>query len=344
MRPAPPLVFPSSRILAGWWRQFAPWVPRSLAVGHLLLHHVEALVLAERSPPLDPFAIFGLRALALSAPAAPADLEGRLHLGRQVVGRLLAELAAAGLAETDAAGCWRITATGRSVVEGGESHLTGFERRAFHFRDIPPGAFVPLDLAHCSAVASPAGWAFDPAALRHCIGHAPDWKRRHGFPAEVRAVLTPNAPEGPGEPPAWQRVILDRAEHLVLALAVIPGDAEEGELRGFAVEPRGWLLGGSRPILSMGPGWPESFPELALGPPPEAWRGSWRTWCQNHGVPAAEAEACTLNRDGPLLRVAAPGELRQRLHSANGEASRDEVWLLAGEGKMRTAARVELTG
>jgi hypothetical protein len=93
----------------------------------------------------------------------------------------------------------------------------------------------------------------------------------------------------------------------------------------------------------MGPGWAEAFPELARGPAPEAWRGAWRTWCQNHGVTAAEAEACALNRDGPLLRVAAPGELRGRLHSANGEASRDEVWLLAGEGRMRTAARVEFT-
>jgi hypothetical protein len=37
-----------------------------------------------------------------------------------------------------------------------------------------------------------------------------------------------------------------------------------------------------------------------------------------------------------------PGDLRGRLHTANGEAGRDEVWLLAGEGRMRTAARVEL--
>ena len=115
-------------------------------------------------------------------------------------------------------------------------------------------------------------------------------------------------------------------------------------MRGFVVEPRGWLIAAARPVLSMGPGWSEAFPELAQGPPHEAWRGAWRTWCQNHGVPAAEAEGCVLNRDGSRLRVEAPGELRGRLHSANGEASRDEVWLLAGEGRMRTAARVELAG
>jgi hypothetical protein len=343
MRPAPPLVFPSSRILAGWWRQFAPLALRSLAVGHFLLHHVEALVLTERSPPLDPFAAFCLRALSLSASSAPAELEGRLHLGQQLLRRILGELAAFGFAEADDARRWRVTHAGRSFVEGGESHRTGYERRAFHFRDTPPGEFVPLNAPHCFAVTPPAGWSFDPAALRRCIDQAPDWKRRHGFPTEVRAVLTPDALEAQGEPAPWQRVVLDQAEHLVLALGVVSGDGEDGELRGFAIETRGWLLGGSRPILSMGSGWSEAFPELATGPSQEAWRGAWRTWCQNHGVPAAEAEACALNRDGLLLRVDAPGELRQRLHSANGEARRDEVWLLAGEGKLRTAARVELT-
>ena len=59
MRAAPPLVFPSSRVLAGWWRQLAPFSPQSLTVGHLLLHHVEALVLtAGRKPSAEPFAPF----------------------------------------------------------------------------------------------------------------------------------------------------------------------------------------------------------------------------------------------------------------------------------------------
>jgi hypothetical protein len=343
MRPAPPLVFPSSRVLAGWWRQLAPLAPRSLAVGHLLLHHVEALLIVERGPPLDPFAAFTLRALALAPSATPAELEARLHLGRQVLGRILGELASDGLAESDDAGRWHVTGTGRALVEGGESRRTAYERRALHFRNAPPGEFVPLDGANCAAVAPPPGWSFDPAALRRCIEQPPDWKQRRGFPPEVRALLTPDLPEGAAEPAAWRRVVLDRAEHMVLALAVVNGNGGE-ELRGFAVEQRGWLLGASRPVLSMGPGWSEAFPELARGPAQEAWRGAWRTWCQNHGVPAPEADSCAVSREGPMLRVQVPGALRGRLHSGNGEASRDEVWLLAGEGGMRTAARVELAG
>jgi hypothetical protein len=289
-------------------------------VGHLLLHHVEALVAAERGPALDPFAAFSLRALAQSPATTLADLEGRLHLGLQVVGRLLDELAAAGLAEADAAGGWRASAAGRALAAGGEPRRTAFERRAFHFRDAPPGEFVPIDGADGSAVAPPPGWSFDPAALRRCIEQPAAWKRGRRFPAEVRALLTPD---------------------LVLALVVVAADGEE--LRGFVVEPRGWVLSAARPVLAIGRGWAESFPELAQGPQPEAWRGVWRTWCQNHGVQPAEADACALRREGPLLRVVAPGDLRGRLHTANGEAGRDEVWLLAGEGRMRTAARVELS-
>jgi hypothetical protein len=141
----------------------------------------------------------------------------------------------------------------------------------------------------------------------------------------------------------WQRVVVDRPEHLVMALAVVPAEEGREELRGFAVDPRGWLLAGSRPTLTMGAGWREAFPEVATEPSPEAWHGAWRAWCQAHGVPPAEADSCALSREEVLLRVAPPGALRARLHAANGESGRDEVWLLAGEGTMRTAARVELT-
>jgi len=84
MRAAPPLVFPSSRVLAGWWPQLAPLAPQSLTVGHLLLHHVEALVHSERLTTLDGLTSLVLRALTL-APSSPlADLEGRLSCARGV--------------------------------------------------------------------------------------------------------------------------------------------------------------------------------------------------------------------------------------------------------------------
>jgi hypothetical protein len=343
MKAAPPLVFPSGRVLAGWWRQLAPLAPRALAVARILLHHVEALVLSERSTPLDPLASFVLRALSQSASLPLADLEGRVPVGRQFLRRVLAGLTAGALAEVDDGGHWRATGAGRAVAEAGEDRRAGYERRTFHFRDTAPAPFLPLEVAPGHEVKPPPGWRFDPAVLRHCVEQPPDWKHRHGFPPEVRAVLTSDSADAPGEPPAWQRVLVDRPESLILALVIVPAAALEGDLRGFAVEPRGWHLNGARPALSLGPGWPEVFPELASEPPAEAWRGAWRAWCQGRGVPPGEADACVLSHDGPVLRVEAPRQLLGRLHSTNGEASRDEVWLLAGDGAVRTAARVELT-
>jgi hypothetical protein len=342
MRAAPPLVFPSSRVLAGWWQQFAPLAPQSLAVGHLLLHHVEALVLSERSPAFDPFAAFVLRALVISSPLPLAELDERLHVGRQLLGRILGELASGGLAVVEDGQRWRATAAGHALTESGESRRAGYERRAFHFRAAPQPRFVPLAALPCHPIAPPDTWVFDPDVLRQSIAQTSEWKRRHGFPADVRAILTPDVPERPGEPPSWQRVVVDQPEHLVLALIVVAGKAREGELNGYVIDPRGWRLDSLRPVLTMNGDWAEAFPEVTPGPSAEGWRSAWRAWCQARGVAVAEADACGLSREGPILRVTAPRELLGRLHSANGEAARDEVWLLAGEGTMRTAARVEV--
>jgi hypothetical protein len=338
MRAAPPLVFPSSRVLAGWWPQLASLAPQSLTVGHLLLHHVEALVLSERTSKLDAFTTLVLRALMLAPPRRVAELEGFLHLGPQVVGGVLRELAHAGLAEADAAGAWRLTAAGRQAQAAGRLSRPGHERRAFHFRDGERPGFVPLPPGPCHTILTPDGWRFDYGRLNDCVGRPPEWKRRHGFPEDVRAVLTADEP---GEPPAWRRVIVDQAEHLVLTL-VVSAEGGGGQLYGFAVEPRGWTLERQRPRLRLGPGWAEVFPEAAADPPPEAWRGAWRTWCQGHGLAPGEADACTLGREGVLLRVRGPREVLGRLPSPNGAAPREDVWLLAGEGHVRTAARVDL--
>ncbi len=176
MRAAPPLVFPSSRVLAGWWRQLAPLAPRSLAVGHLLLHHVEALVLSERGPPSTPSPSFVLRALTLSPPRPLADLEDRLHLGRQFLGRILGDLAAVGLAEADAAGRWHVTAAGRSLVEGGRSvHAPATSAGPFTFAT-PRRASSCRWTADGSPVAPPAV-VVRPRALRRCIDQSSDTAR-----------------------------------------------------------------------------------------------------------------------------------------------------------------------
>ena len=57
-------------------------------------------------------------------------------------------------------------------------------------------------------------------------------------------------------------------------------------------------------------------------------------------MPPGEAEACALDWEGVRLLVGAPRELMRRLRT-NAEPPHEDVWLLAGEGALRTAARVE---
>src|SRR5262245_27663591 len=132
MKAAAPVVFPGGRALAGWWRQLAPWRPRRLWAGTLLLHHVDALVTPQRTARLDPFDRLVLRALTLSgSPAGRTvqEAEASLHLGRQVVRQVLRNLEAEGLAEQGPGGDgWGTTALGRQAL-GGESYRRRAEER-----------------------------------------------------------------------------------------------------------------------------------------------------------------------------------------------------------------------
>jgi hypothetical protein len=177
-----------------------------------------------------------------------------------------------------------------------------------------------------------ADWPFDVGLLRACVEQPAEWKQRHGFPAEVRT-----APE-PAE--AWQQVIIDRPEQL-LVLFVLSGEGQE-PLLGLAVQLPGWQLQTDRPVLMLGPGWRESLPELAEDPRLELWREAWRGWCQPRGLPAGEIEACILERRGITLVVRAPRPLAERLRAGRSEVLKGETWLLAGDEQTRCAAVVEL--
>ncbi|HEV3444311.1 MAG TPA: hypothetical protein VG099_06685, partial [Gemmataceae bacterium] len=82
MTAAPALAFPPSKTLLSWWTQLAPFRPSALWVGHLLLHRVEALVSAQRPCPIDPIALFVLRAVALAGPASLETIAHHLALER----------------------------------------------------------------------------------------------------------------------------------------------------------------------------------------------------------------------------------------------------------------------
>jgi hypothetical protein len=361
MTAAGPLVFPGSRVLAGWWQQLASFQPQAFWVAYLLVHQVEALVWKQQSQPLDRFRQLVLRALSLGEAPLPA-VEERLHLSPQLLGRVLHQLEREGLACQQPSHAWRLSPLGRLAVERGEFPALRHERRRFAFLDCRRHEPIFLNLAHLPSTpcAPPEDWAFDPAVLHNCVRQSSEWKERTGFPPDVEGVAVPpgsvaaasNLPAGGEEavdgnlppptplpgPADWQRVMIDQAEQMLAVLVRRPGD----EVLGFVVRPEGLLLESRQPFLQLSGAGREALPELTEEPGLAAWRQAWRQWCQPHHLPQAEIEACLLEREGLRLHIIAGKRLLDRLRVAQSEALRGEAWLLAGSGRFRSAAQLEL--
>ena len=321
MTAAVPFPLPPGRVLSTWLRELAAFRPGRLRLAHLLLHRIEALVRVAKPRSLD-----ALRAALLGQLAAAAPLD-RLGVDAEVLARWLGDLAAGGLIEPSGDG-WRLTDRGRAALDSGSYTAPAEERRSFLFADEDDPHSLPRLLplrGPAVALAPPPDWRFDAAALEACVRRPPEWKERHGFPTDVEAVV---APPGPGAGPAdWRRVILDRPEQILLVFVA----SAEGWL-GFAVRPEGWALQPAAPALVLpadeGP---------ADEPSAEAWREAWRGWGQGRGLSAGEVDACRVEPSDDRVRVFGPRGLPERL---GGE--RNEAWLLAGAGRVRVAAPMEI--
>jgi hypothetical protein len=329
---------PGGRVVQGWWRELAPWQPQRLWFAHLLLSRVEALVEEVCLHPLDPFQQALLHALALPEPAL------ELHLERPVLGGLLGELSARGLVrlpDPEGPPCpAELTDAGREALRAGGVTTRQRERRVFHFAELAaaPPQYLPLSRPAGTPLAPPNGWQFDLSLLDKSVRQTPDWKARQRFPSAAERVFPP-----PGEAPAdWREVVLVRPEQLLLALIRVPPESGGPSLLGFAVQADGWVLQREAPVLEMAEPWPEALQELTAEPAPEAWRLAWQAWCQPRSIPPAEVAECRLEPADHRLLVRAPARLVERLRAARSDALKGEAWLLAGTGRGRAAALIEL--
>src|SRR5262249_19527844 len=109
---------------------------------------------------------------------------------------------------------------------------------------------------------------------------------------------------------------------------------------GFPVRADGWALG-REPVLKLEDGAALLAP-LGAAPAPEDWRHAWQVWSQQRSLPGSEVEACRLEWVEHRLRVRAPARLIDRLRATRSDALKGEAWLLAGTGRVRPAAMIEL--
>jgi len=343
MTAAAALALPGSRVLLGWWREFADRSPRRVWFAHLLLHRIEACVEVEQSPPLPSIASVLLSLLA--TPRSLDELAGELHMERSLLSWLLGRLSEARLLERNGSDRWLLTPAGQESLHHPSSLATATatataaaaapsttkgraERRVFWFADSNPPMYLPLQQPPALPLPPPAGWTFDPAHLEACMNQPAEHRRLAGFPPEVHRLLRP-------EDSPTERVILDRAEQLCLLLTEIPP-----HIHGFAVRADTWQVQREPAVLTLGSAAALAIP--GAEPTPDAWRQAWRTWCQPRSLPASEVEGCKLEIDGHLLRVSAPVKLVERLRAARSEALKGEAWILAGSERVRAAAALEI--
>jgi hypothetical protein len=341
--------WPGSRVLLGWWRELSGRKPLQVRICRLLLHRVEALVRVNRSHPLDRWqrALLILANTHASRGGEVTSSLTDLRVDIQVLGQLIRELTATGLLHRNGDGRWQMTPAGRRALETGTLAVAAEERRLFVFADNStvgrPPHFLPLESgsARLGGAAPPdaAGCSFEAAALEACLGQTPAWKSRFRFPAEVEALLPPRPDESPAA--NWRRVILDTMEQRFIVFIHAARTSAVPLLLGFSVRPEGWELE-PKPLPALADGWEEALPDLTAEPSLDSWRLSWQEWAHPRGLPRAEVEACRLERHDHRLLVQAPLRLIDRLRTARSDAVKQEAWLLAGQGRARIAAQIEL--
>lgn len=341
--------WPGSRVLLGWWRELSRYKPQQVWLSRLLIHRVEALVRVGCSRPLDSWhrALLSLASSRVPCGGELINSLNDLKMDTQMLGQLVRELIENGFVQRNGSGLWQMTPAGRQALDTGALALEVEERRTFSFVDNTALGrtlhFLPLELGPARLaeppLSEPAGGSFQPAFLEACIRQSDEWKRSYRFPADVKELLPPRSEETPAS--AWRRVILDVVEERLFVFIHKEQQSMTPHLLGFPVRTEGWVLG-SEPLLELSEGGEEALPDVTAEPSAELWRQSWQTWAQPRGLPLADVEACRLERSDHRLLVHAPTRLIERLRAARSDAVKHEAWVLAGEGRSRSAAQIEL--
>lgn len=321
MRSAAPLPgLPNGPVRAAWWPRLAPVSPQAVWVGRLTFHHIEALIRVAPTSTPDRLASLVHQALRRDRPTGLDHLAEKLHISRSLLSSVLGALEASGWAREGPAGGWQAVEAAR--------------RQRFHFVDRSawrrPPHFLRLTVSALAAAVPPEEWSFDPALLETCIRQSRDWKKRHQFPEEAEAVLTPRSLDGEA---AWRGVVVDRAEEAVLLLALGRADEQE-RLVGWTLDEDGAPT--PAPLLELGPEWREVWPDLSEETPADAWRPAWQAWYRSFVAPEGTEGLWRLEREGGVLRAVAPA-------GAGKACEWPETWLLAGDGPLRPAVRLEIT-
>jgi hypothetical protein len=275
---------------------------------------VEALVAVEEVEGIDPMPLFVLRAFEFTRHADVEHLDGILHIGRQVMRQMLNAMVANGLVATESESTYCLTESGRNTLRTGQVISRIPVRRIFRFLH-PAMNYVAIHdpkgnlLSELFPNRAPSPWEFSPDVLRNAIAQSADWKRRHGFPANVADVITepisseaiepvnpdPGVVAAPadssqGQATPLQHLVVDKAQVVTCALVARQIAADATKLLGYPVSVHGNLVRGKQPLFSLHD--PDEigqvFPGLLEQPTPLEVTDGWLTLATQLLLPEAE--------------------------------------------------------
>lgn len=338
-----PAAFPGGRVLAGWWKQLAPWRPQALWIGSLLLERTEALCSVQHSEPLAPLDSHVLKSLSLQQPTDSNLLIRRLGVTDVLLTRLLTRLDERGMVTRTAHG-WHLTDAGALAQK--QNLLPGerLERRSFWFlcdqtdshrsAFIAPasaGALQPIEAKHLHR------GSLD--ALLHSASRDADWKRKRSFPLEVNSIIAPESSSEGADLAAWEKIVVVHPYWLQAALITYVRESGQPGLAAFSYQEHGWALG-TGPVFDVTASWKEVFPGLPIEPDDASIAEAWRKWLAQRGLASASERYYLERRDGRLSVMSSesspdvPGGPR-------GDLARGEAWLVLYDGPLKRVIPLE---
>lgn len=303
----------------------------TVVISECFFHTVEALVEVEEMKGIDPMSDFVLRAFEFAHPAKIEHLDDVLHIGRQMMRQILNGMVASGLVAAESESTYRLTESGRNSLQTGRIFTRIPARRIFRFLH-PAMSYVAVHdpkgnlLSELSPSRTPFPWEFSPDVLRHAIAQSDDWKRRHGFPANVADVLTEvlspearesvspeaelaTAPADPwqGQAKPLQHLVVDKAQVVTCTLVVRQGNADDVELSGYPVSVQGNLVRGKQPLFSLHDPVEVGrvFPGLLEPPTPKEVTDGWLTLAARLMLPEAEQAEVRFENNSLVIALSA---------------------------------------
>jgi len=218
-------------------------------------HAVEACVLVNGPEAINELELFVLQAIHLLPEPNIDNINCLLHIGRRLLGQITGRLCKGPLLSKTKDGLFKITRSGKTVLETGKVMKLKEERQVFYFID-GSSEYVKINdpdnkfLTDLKFHEIDINWSFDVSFLENCIAQTQEWKSQRQFPNYVQKLVKPQAKKKSQEFDLESTLIIDKAQWANLAFLVKFDEEKPVELQGYPLSAKGHLLS-QAPLFSL---------------------------------------------------------------------------------------------